>query len=242
MTNKPALKPAMVSKVIQRPDYGSVPANVFVIYLILFFVIWTLRATVLIRIDDSIESPLSKNLFLNAVKFTIWVVPVLITLSIRRVRPLAYLKLTTPVNKRGLIIAVIVTLAWCVLVVAGESILSPKPGSNARREIIRMANDSPRRFSIAVLGGNIVQRIHSEPVERELDFLEVESDLGLSVRACSCAVLGIEERLLGAGHKRPGQRFRARVAVRLVDEKTNSLWPVIGAHIANNFLSGVIHG
>ncbi len=101
MTNKPALKPAMVSKVIQRPDYGSVPANVFVIYLILFFVIWTLRATVLIRIDDSIESPLWKNLFSNAVKFTIWVVPVLITLSIRRVRPMTYLKLNTPVAKRG---------------------------------------------------------------------------------------------------------------------------------------------
>ena len=26
-----------------------------------------------------------------------------------------------------------------------------------------------------------------------------------------------------------------------VMKKTNSLWPAIGAHIANNFLSGLIH-
>ena len=243
MTNQPSLKPAMVSNLIHRQGHRSVPVNVFVIYLIVFFVIWTLRATVLIRIDESIEPPLWKNLFSNAVKFTIWVVPVLITLGIRRAGPLTYLKLTTPVNKRGLFIAVIVTLAWCVLVVAGESIFSRRsPGA------ILGARSSEW---VTILLGVFLSPFSEEILFRGFILNRLNESLSFLKSNLISAILFV---LAHVPYWVSKNGFSPRVIRDLANvfvlgllfgwlmKRTNSLWPAIGAHIANNFLSGLIHG
>ena len=98
----------------------------FVIYIGVFLLIWALRATVFIHIDESITSSVWKNLYSNAIKFTFWVLPVFITLTVLRLKPLTYTRLTTRVNKRGLIISSIVVLVWLSLAVLGESFISGK--------------------------------------------------------------------------------------------------------------------
>jgi membrane protease YdiL (CAAX protease family) len=84
------------------------------------------RALALIRVDESIQSALWKNVFSNTIKFLIWVVPVFVTLAVWRIRPLAYLKLSTPINKRGLLVSIMVIAVWLSLVIIGESMISGK--------------------------------------------------------------------------------------------------------------------
>ena len=231
----------MVSNLIEPPDRRTVPAKVFVSYLIVFFAIWTLRATVLIRIDESIESPLWKNLFSNAVKFAVWVVPVFITLTIQRARPLTYLKLATPVNKRGLLIAVIVTLAWCILVVAGESILSRRnPGA------ILSARSSEW---LLILLGAFLSPIFEEILFRGFILNWLNESLSFRKSNLISAFLFV---LAHVPYWVSKNGFSPRVIRDMANvfvlgllfgwlmKKTNSLWPAIGAHIANNFLSGLI--
>src|SRR5262249_10337959 len=80
-----------------------------VIYLVCFFIIWSLRATVFFRVDESIDSPSWRNAYSNAVKFVIWVVPVfLVLVFVDKVRPLYYLKLTSAVNWRGALLAALI--------------------------------------------------------------------------------------------------------------------------------------
>jgi membrane protease YdiL (CAAX protease family) len=224
-------------------DHPGVPAKVFVTYLIVFFAFWTFRATVLIRVDESIESPLWKNLFSNAVKFTIWVLPVFITLSIRRARPLTYLKLTTPVNERGLSIAVVVTLALCVIVVAGESILS------GRSPVAILGARSSEWLTILL--GVFLSPFAEEILFRGFILNRLNESLSFWKSNLISAFLFV---LAHVPYWVSKNGFSPRVIRDLANvfvlgllfgwlmKKANSLWPAIGAHIANNFLSGLIHG
>jgi membrane protease YdiL (CAAX protease family) len=243
VTDEPGLKPPMVANPIEAPDHRGVPAKVFVTYLIVFFAIWTLRATVLIRVDESIESPLWKNLFSNAVKFTIWVLPVFITLSIRRARPLTYLKLTTPVNKRGVSIAVVVTLALCVIVVAGESILS-------RRSPVAILGARSSEW-LTILLGVLLSPFAEEILFRGFILNRLNESLSFWKANLISAFLFV---LAHVPYWVSKNGFSPRVIRDLANvfvlgllfgwlmKTANSLWPAIGAHIANNFLSGMIHG
>src|SRR5438093_8640859 len=128
MSSREGAQQDLLVNTVQSSDTPRVPASVFVVYVVVFFVVWALRAIVFIRIDESIESPLWKNVYSNAVKFIIWVVPVFVTLRVSGLRPFTYLKLTTPLKKKGLMIGAVVTLVWFSLVVLGEALFS---GRNA---------------------------------------------------------------------------------------------------------------
>ena len=69
---------------------NGAPIAALAIYIGVFFLVWSLRAIVFIGIDEGIESAAWKNVYSNAVKFTIWVVPVFITLRAWRQQPLIY--------------------------------------------------------------------------------------------------------------------------------------------------------
>src|SRR5215471_8500213 len=98
------------------------------IYLVSFFIIWSLRATVFFRIDESIASASWRNVYSNAVKFVIWVIPVfLILVYVDKVRPLHYLKLTSAINWRGALLAAVVMLIFLAGVFLVESSLQGKP-------------------------------------------------------------------------------------------------------------------
>src|SRR5262249_23891524 len=100
------------------------PTKSLAIYIAVFLVVWSLRATVFIYIDESIQSEVWRNLYSNAVKFTLWALPVFITLAFLHDKPLTYTKLTTHVNKRGLLISAVVLVIWLSLVVLGEASIS----------------------------------------------------------------------------------------------------------------------
>ena len=218
------------------------PVTKLAIYVALFFAVWSLRAIVFIRVDESIESTLWKNVYSNAVKFIIWVVPVFITLGVSHLRPLTYLKLTTPLNKKGLMIGALVTAVWFSLVVLGEALLS---GRKAGAMLAARSSEWP-----SILAGVFFSPISEEILFRGF-FL---NRLGESLRFWKSNLIAALLFMLAHwpywlsrnGFSLPV--IKDSVNVFLLGclfgwllKKTNSLWPSIGAHIANNFLSGLIH-
>ena len=219
------------------------PLRVFSIYVLLFFAVWSVRALVLIRVDESIQSSLGKNVFSNTIKFLIWVVPAFVTLAAWRLRPLTYLKLCTPINKRGLLVSIIVAAVWLSLVIIGESMISGKS----------MATMLSQRSSnwLTMLAG-----VSLSPVSEEILFRGFFLNrLNESFRFWIANVISA---LLFAAIHMPYWLSRNGLSAHVIKDllnvfllgclfgwmmkKSNSLWPAIGAHIANNFLSGLIHG
>jgi membrane protease YdiL (CAAX protease family) len=227
----------------ERSPASKVTTKAFAIYLAAFFLIWSLRATVFIGIDEGIESPVTRNLYSSTVKFMLWVVPVFITLAVVHLKPFTYLKLTTPVNKRGLLVAGMVTLAWFLLVVLGEALIS---GQNA----LAMLTARSSRWLI-ILAGMVFSPISEEVLFRGFFLNRLREGLRFwkaNVISALLFMLAHWPYWVSKNGFSP-QVIKDSLNVFLLGclfgwlmEKTNSLWPAIGAHIVNNFLSSLIHG
>jgi CAAX protease family protein len=212
------------------------------IYIALFFLIWSLRAIVFIGIDEGIESPVWQNVYSNAVKFMIWVVPVFIALRVSRLRPLTYLKLTTPLDKKGLMIGTVVTLAWFGLVVLGESLIQQRnPGALLTAKSAQW---------LGILAGVFVSPIWEEILCRgfflnclneSMGFWKANVVAGLLFMGAHWPYWISKSGFTPEMIKNSVNVFLLGCLFGWLMKKTNSLWPAIGAHIANNFLSGLIH-
>src|SRR5215813_4292397 len=96
-------------------------------YIFLFFAIWSLRATVLYGIDLMIPSDSWRLVYSNVIKFMIWVLPAFTFLIYeKQSTPFRFLKLSTRVERRGLLIATVVIAAFFTIVVLGESFMRRK--------------------------------------------------------------------------------------------------------------------
>lgn len=74
----------------------------FLLYLVLFFAAWALRATVLYDVDRALPLDDARWWYSNAVKFVLWVVPaVAYVMLVRRRNPLVYFKLAGPIDPPG---------------------------------------------------------------------------------------------------------------------------------------------
>jgi uncharacterized protein len=221
---------------------SSVTATTFAIYLAAFFLIWSLRAIVFIHIDEGIESPLYRSVYSNAVKFIVWVVPVFITLGVLRLRPFAYLKLSTPVRKRGLAVGAFVTFLWLSLVVLGEALIQRR---NAGAMLAARSSEW-----LMMLGGVFISPICEEILCRGFFLNRLNESFSFWKANAISAILfmlthwpywlsknGFSPQVI----KDSVNVFFLGCLFGWLMKKTNSLWPPIGAHIANNFLAGLIH-
>lgn len=212
------------------------------IYIAAFLLVWSLRATVFIGIDEGIESPTWRSVYSNAVKFAIWVAPAFITLCIWRLPPFKYLKLTTRVNNRGLIAAAIVVAAWLSLVVLGEAMLS---GRSIGVMLFQRSSEW-----LSTLAGVFFSPIWEEILFRGFFLNRLNESLSLWKSNLISAALFMSAHVPYWVSKNGFSRgvikdllnvFLLGCLFGWVMKKTNSLWPAIGAHIANNFLSALIH-
>ncbi|HEY3135876.1 MAG TPA: CPBP family intramembrane glutamic endopeptidase [Blastocatellia bacterium] len=214
----------------------------FVIYVAAFLLVWSLRATVFIHIDESIKSDVARNLYSNAVKFTLWVLPALIILAVLRAKPFAYTKLTTRPDKRGLLISSVLLVIWFSLTVVGESVISG-------RNIGAMLSQRSSQW-LGIVAGVSLSSISEEILFRGFFLNRLNETLSFwksnFVAAALFMLAHVPYWISKGGFS--GRVIRDLVNVVLlgcvfgwVMKKTNSLWPAIGAHIANNFLSGLMH-
>jgi membrane protease YdiL (CAAX protease family) len=243
MVSQEQTRTTQVAKPLREIPAPKLPLRVFSIYVLVFFAVWSARALVLIRVDESIQSSLWKNVFSNTIKFVIWVVPVFVTLSVWRIRPLNYLKLSTPTNKRGLLVSIILVTVWLSVVIIGESMISGKS----------MAAMLSQRTS-DLLG--ILVGVSLSPISEEILFRGFF--LNRLNESFSFWIANVISALLFAAVHMPYWLSKNGLSAHVIKDllnvfllgclfgwvmkKSNSLWPAIGAHIANNFLSGLIHG
>ena len=217
--------------------------NRFWIYLIIFFTVWAMRATVLYRIDQAIASDTWRLVYSNAVKLTVWVVPALTYLKlVDGVRPFDYTKLTTRINPRGLAFAVALTVAFLGIVIGAESL---------------MRHASPIAL-LAAPPSQILKTLASvsvSPLLEEIMFrgfvLRKLSEWSPFWRAnLSSATLFALTHLpywLWSGMaplsfaRNMANVFLLGLLFGWVMQKSNSLWPAVGFHIANNFVSGILN-
>ena len=96
----------------------------FIAYLVVFFSVWTLRATVFYRIDTSIQSELMRRLYANVLVFVLWVVPVVLYLRfIDNAPPMVYLRLSSRVSRRGLLWTVVIMLVDVLVLLFNATML-----------------------------------------------------------------------------------------------------------------------
>ena len=218
------------------------PIAPLAIYIGVFFLVWALRAILFIGIDEGIESAAWKNIYSNAVKFTIWVVPVFITLRAWGQQPLTYTKLATRLDNRGFIVSAIVVAVWLSLVVLGEAAFSHR---NVSAMLLQRSSDW-----LSILIGVFFSPIWEEILFRGFFLNRLNERISFwSANAISALLFmlvhwpyWISKHGFSAGViKDSANVFLLGCLFGWVMKKSNSLWPAIGAHIANNFISGLIH-
>jgi len=80
-----------------------------VLFTLVFFLVWLLRATFFYTIDETISSDSLRTLYSNLVKFFLWVVPAFgFSYWIRRANPLKYLGFSTMPSVRKWLISMLI--------------------------------------------------------------------------------------------------------------------------------------
>ena len=105
-----------------KVERGRPPFKPLLAFILVFFAVWAVRATALFFIDERIHSQALASVYSNAVKFLLWVVPAVVYLREVDRRPaLRTLKLTTPINRRGLAYAAALSALYFAATVVFET-------------------------------------------------------------------------------------------------------------------------
>jgi CAAX protease family protein len=241
MTTGQVMREEKLSDANEQPHRSSMKS--LVIYLVFFFIVWSLRATVLFRLDESIASPSWRNVYSNAVKFVVWVIPVfLILVFVDKVRPLHYLKLTSAINWRGALLTALIMSIFLAIVVLVESSVQGKPVATL------LGRPSYRWFG--VFAGVFSSPMWEEILFRGFVLNRLNERLAFwQSNAISAFLFMLAHVPYWVSHGGLSQNvIKDLVNVFVLGalfgwfmKKSNSLWPPVLAHTANNFVSGLIH-
>ncbi len=218
-SNRPGLKPILI-------------------YTAIFFAVWSLRATILYSIDRGIQSGVAKWFYSETAKILIWTVPVFIYLKATgRQEPLAFLKLTTPVPRRALWLAVAVIIGYLggmlifAHLVEGKN-LSALFHTSGSEILLRLLQTSVSPFSEELLYRGFILTTLSERLRfwqanviTTLLFVLIHWPYYLWAQGFTPWLVTFSIGIFIIG-----------LILGWLVKLTNSLWPSVGMHIANNFL------
>jgi membrane protease YdiL (CAAX protease family) len=221
----------------QSPRLGN-----FLFFVISLFVLWTLRATVLFFIDERIHSDLLRLIYSLAVKIALWVVPVVGYLYIvDKQDPFRYLKLTTRINRKGLVYAAIVSVIYFLATVVFESLVSGKHlaspsglGLSEWLEPLLFLSLSPMSEEI-LFRGFILNKLR----ERMSFWTANAVTTGFFVLVHWPNWLwrnGFQSWMIYTA----GSILILSLLLGWLVKKTQSLWPSIIVHVINNFLARLL--
>ncbi|MDT7543395.1 MAG: protease family protein [Acidobacteriota bacterium] len=216
-----------------RPTLKSI-----LIYVCLFFLVWTIRATVLFRVDASIASEVWRNVYSNVVKFVVWVGPVFFYL--RRVdgrEPFRYLKLSTRPERSGLPRALVVVIVYFSLVLIISLFVQGKRVS--------------LNFNAVALASTAVSSLSEEIMFRGFLLNELRERVRFRsanlLTAILFALIHVPNWLWTRGFQMSllfdlVGVFALACLLGYLLKRTNTLWVCVGAHVFNNFLSSLLRG
>jgi uncharacterized protein len=213
-----------------------VKLRALLVFLLAFFVAWTLRATVLYFVDESIPYEFWRGIYSNFIKALLWVVPTFSFVKIiDRRSPLKFCKLiTTPL---ALPQAFLLTIGYFTVVLCFAFFVE-------RKNLSSLFSASLTKLSF-ILAGIIISPLLEEFLFRGFVLNKLREELSFWLSNLISALLFSAAHwpywLWSRGFTVSVVRDSASVfllgaflgyLVRL----TNSLWPAVGAHICNNFL------
>jgi membrane protease YdiL (CAAX protease family) len=213
------------------------------VFILLFFAVWTARATVLFFLDERIHSEVLSSIYSNAVKFLIWVVPAVVYLRKSGRQPaLGYLKLTTPINKKGLVYTLIISALYFAATIVFET----RVGGKNLNELYAA---SPVEW-LKALAFIFCSPISEEILFRGFVLNGFAERLKFWTANLITAVLftlihwpfwlwrnGFQGRIIQTS----AGIFLLAFLLGYVVKLTNSLWPAVAVHIANNVLAHFLH-
>jgi len=218
----------------------------FGLYILIFFALWTVRATLLYPIDEAIQaqSPAWRQVYADTVRIVMWIAPVFVYLAVvDKVAPLQFLYLKTPIDRRGLLIGSAIAVLYLACGFALTYFLT--------------GNGQPKQISIDVTSWqwyNILLGVPIAPLAEEILFrgFVLRKLQGLArFWPANLATAGLfmaihwpywlysqswNTGLIPASLSVFGFGLLLGYLVR----KTNSLWPSIVTHMLNNFISMVV--
>lgn len=215
------------------------PSISFPAFFLAFYAVWVLRATVFYSaVDLSISNAATRLLLANVIKIFLWLVPAVVyIISVNKQDPLQVMRITTKVDWKGVLSSFVVTVFYFVGVFTFEyfvfrltllpllrSMISgilmsflAVPVSAITEELmfrgfVLSALQAGHKFWIA----NVLQSFLFTAMHWSLWIWVSGLNSGLVITSSSIFILAI---LLG-----------------WITQRTNSIWPAILVHIANNFL------
>lgn len=98
-----------------------------ILFTVLFFFVWTLRATYFYRIDDAMASDSARLIYANVVKFLLWMVPAFgFSFWVRRASPYKYLGFTTKPSARKWLTSFVILGTYMGIVIGFEMLANGK--------------------------------------------------------------------------------------------------------------------
>ena len=211
-----------------------------VVSFFIFYLIWIVRATIFYNaVDLSIESETGRLIFSNIIKFLLWVIPAGLYVFYREKQNLLInLKITSPINWRGLGIGFAASVLYFVVVFRVDKLYS-------NRTLTPLLHASASAWLVTLA------QVFFSPISEEILFRGfVLPQLMDRMPFWKANML---QAILFAAMHWPNwiwvNGFQAWIMVTSVSifilalflgwllRRTNSIWPPILVHIINNFLS-----
>lgn len=217
-----------------RADFPVAP-----VALAVFFVIWSLRATVFYAIDESITSDVWRTIYSTAVKATLWIGPAWAYARWLRQTPvLRYLGLSVAPVRREWGIAALATLLYLGTVVGLEVTLDGKffhPSAPTAFALTFLAASAliEEIFFRGLVLQELSRHVRGVPANliTSLLFVSVHWPHWLWSRGLSAGVFADSVGVI-----------LASLLFGWLYLRTRSIWPCFMAHVANNVVAGFLVG
>ena len=214
-------------------------SKTFLIFFILFYLLWLIRATLFYSaVDLSIPDGTARLVFSNVVKFLLWVVPAAIYVSrLQQENPLVSLKISTPPDRRGVIIGLVISLLYFAGVFTFEKFSSG-------RTLAPLLQASPAAW-LATLAQVWFSPISEEIMFRGFVLPQLTNRMAFWKANLLQAVLFTAmhwPNWIWTGGFGPSILsmsvgvFAIALLLGWLVKRTNSIWPGVVVHIVNNSL------
>jgi membrane protease YdiL (CAAX protease family) len=214
-------------------------SNRLLLYVAVFFIVWTIRATVLFPIDKSISSPVLGKVYADMLRVFIWVLPVFLYIGwVDQKRPIEYLRFNTVGQAKDLFPSVVIVIIYFALVLFVDSVLvnhplkiTIAPLSNSWLKTIFVLTVAPVAEEI-LYRGFILQKLQISLGNWRSNL--ITSLLFIAIHWPNWLYTGkslIEIGIVSA------QSFVLSLLLGYLMQRTQSLWPSILTHMLNNVIS-----
>ena len=211
------------------------------LFLAVFFVLWTIRATWAYSVDESISSPTSRAAYSDLLKLLLWVLPAsAFAYWLRSTAPAKYLGMSVLPSLRKWLLCLAITLVFLLAVTLFELTVGRKSLSSASLSSL------PIPLALLQL---VISPLFEEILFRGLVMKELMTLLPTYLANVLTSLLFVGAHLpYWLSHGGPSQAMFANACgvfafsalACWLFAKSASTWPPTFAHIANNILSSLL--